>query len=247
MRPVSMSRSHRRSAEVTYPLASGLHDVPCIPDRGCCEAELLAGLRCGRLEAVAQAYDLHQAALRAFVGRYLGDPSLAEDVVHDVFVELPRLVFCFRGEASLRTFLFSVALNRARHVLRSRLRRENTALRASEASTPDPVTTPDQHLDRKRLSAALVQALDALPPDQREAFLLCEVEEHASREVAAIVGAPEGTVRTRLFHARKKLRDWLSQALGLPEGTGSMAQLPVDPPATVERPVGERAPTGKGA
>ena len=53
---------------------------------------------------------------------------------------------------------------------------------------------------------SLTRALDDLPLDQRVAFVLCEVEERTSREVAEIVGVPEATVRTRLFHAKKKLR-----------------------------------------
>ena len=52
-------------------------------------------------------------------------------------------------------------------------------------------------------------ALDALPIEQRVAFVLCEVEDRTSREAAEIIGAPEGTVRTRLFHAKRKLREEL--------------------------------------
>jgi RNA polymerase sigma-70 factor (ECF subfamily) len=71
---------------------------------------------------------------------------------------------------------------------------------------------PEQVTGRRELAVALERCLDALPLDQRVAFVLCEVEERTSSEVAEIVGAPEGTVRTRLFHAKKKLRALLEEA-----------------------------------
>jgi RNA polymerase sigma-70 factor (ECF subfamily) len=75
--------------------------------------------------------------------------------------------------------------------------------------------TPEEDVVRKRLAMALSRALDELPVDQRVAFVLCEVEERSSGEVSAIVEAPEATVRTRLFHARRKLRELLTkEALG---------------------------------
>ena len=70
-------------------------------------------------------------------------------------------------------------------------------------------TAPDREAERRELAAALQRALDQLPIDQRIAFVLCEVEQHTSGQAAAIVGAPEGTVRTRVFHAKKKLRELL--------------------------------------
>lgn len=73
------------------------------------------------------------------------------------------------------------------------------------------VCDPEHIARRKELALALERALDSLPLDQRVAFVLCEVEERSSREVAEIVGAPEGTVRTRLFHAKKKLRSELER------------------------------------
>jgi RNA polymerase sigma-70 factor (ECF subfamily) len=65
---------------------------------------------------------------------------------------------------------------------------------------------PEQHAARVALAAALNRALDTLPLDQRVVVVLCDVEERTAVEAAAITGAPEATVRTRLFNARRKLR-----------------------------------------
>jgi RNA polymerase sigma-70 factor (ECF subfamily) len=75
-------------------------------------------------------------------------------------------------------------------------------------------TDPQQNAERTELARALQRALDELPLDQRVAFVLCEVEERTSREISTIVGAPEATVRTRLFHAKKKLRALLENQEG---------------------------------
>lgn len=175
------------------------------------ESDLAARLGKGDAGALGEVYDAHHEAVRAFATRLLGDASSAEDLVHEVFVSLPRAIRGFRGDSSLRTFLVSIAVNHARHHVRSAVRKR----RAFEGLAREPLpSSPDpEHLTRRRqLAEALTRALDELSVDHRVAFVLCEVEERTSREVAAIVGAPEATVRTRLFHARQKLRASLEQA-----------------------------------
>lgn len=169
------------------------------------QAELCARLERGEPAAIGKVYDEHHETVRAFATRLVGEPAAAEDLVHEVFVGLPRTIRGFRGESSLRTFLISVAVNHARHFVRSAARRRAAMQKLSE-EPPASSPTPERELRRRELAAALTRALDALPLEQRVAFVLCDVEERSSSQVARIVGAPEGTVRTRLFHARKKLR-----------------------------------------
>jgi RNA polymerase sigma-70 factor (ECF subfamily) len=158
--------------------------------------------------AVAEVYDAHHAAVRAFAKRLLGDAAAAEDLVHEVFVSLPKASRNFRGESSLRTFLISVAVNHARHHVRAAQRRRRAISAYGELPSAD-ARDPEHEARRKELAELLTRALDTLPVEQRVAFVLCEVEERTSREAAEIVGAPEATLRTRLFHAKKKLRQAL--------------------------------------
>ncbi|HLV67844.1 MAG TPA: RNA polymerase sigma factor [Polyangiaceae bacterium] len=155
--------------------------------------------------AVGRAYDRHHDAVRAFARRLLGDAAAAEDLVHDVFVALPRAAKSFRGQSSLRTFLIGIAVHHARHHLRSATRRR-AALSRLEQQPVGSGSDPEHVARRRELAQALTRALDRLPLDQRVAFVLCEVEERSSREAAEIVAVPEATVRTRLFHAKRKLR-----------------------------------------
>src|SRR5687767_9307058 len=82
------------------------------------EADLVAGLARGEEAALATAYDAHHEAVRAFARRLVGSADAAEDLVHDVFVALPRAVRGFEGRSALRTFILSVAVNHARNAQR---------------------------------------------------------------------------------------------------------------------------------
>ncbi len=174
------------------------------------ETELIPRLMASDPRAMGEAYDAHHAAVRAFAARLVGEASAAEDLVHEVFLSLPRAIRSFRYESSLRTFLISIAVNHARHHVRAATRRRSAHDRMEREPTR-AVSDPEALTRRKQLASALTRALDTLPLDQRVAFVLCEVEERSSREVAAIVDVPEGTVRTRLHHAKQKLRAMLAK------------------------------------
>jgi RNA polymerase sigma-70 factor (ECF subfamily) len=162
----------------------------------------------GDVDAVAAAYDEHHAALCSFAERLLGDAHAAEDLVQDVFVVLPDVAHRFTPDASLRSFLLGIAANRARHHARARARRQKFAERLGHEPR-DPVLDPEALSERRLLAERLGRALETLPLDQRTTFVLKEIEGYAAKEVAVILAIPEATVRTRLFHARQRLRAFL--------------------------------------
>jgi len=169
------------------------------------ERGLVAELRRGDPIAVGAAYDAHHAAVRALSRRLVGDAAAAEDLVHDVFTALPSAARRFQEGSSLRTFLLGIAVNHARHHVRSAARRRAAMERFAREPSASP-TDPERAAERADLARALTVALDELPLEQRVAFVLCEVEGRSSPEAAEITGAPEATIRTRVFHARQKLR-----------------------------------------
>lgn len=171
---------------------------------------LIDRLRAGEARAIGEVYDEHAHAVLAFARRLVGDESAAEDLVHEVFVTLPTAIRGFQEASSLRTFLVSIAVNHARHHVRAAARRRAAIERFGHEPSNDS-GTPEQQAMRVDLANALNHALDELPIEQRVAFVLCEVEERTSPEVAQITGVPEATVRTRLFHAKRKLREELSK------------------------------------
>jgi RNA polymerase sigma-70 factor (ECF subfamily) len=184
---------------LALPGALASSDVVDVTDR------LVESLARSEPAAVRSVYEQHHVYVRAFAQRLVGDSAAAEDLVHEVFVALPSAIRRFRGDCTLRTFLVSIAVNHARHHVRAAVRRRAAADRFAHEPPPSS-PRPDENAARVQLARALTRALDDLPVEQRVAFVLCEVEERPSREVAAIVGAPEPTVRARLQLAKKKLR-----------------------------------------
>jgi RNA polymerase sigma-70 factor (ECF subfamily) len=175
------------------------------------DARLVAELGSGALEPAARAYDRLHQRVRVLARRLLGDSASAEDVVQEVFVALPRAARGFRGEAGgFESFVLAIAVKRARHHQRAAWRRRRAMDRLSEEDA-GPARTPEQNAYRRELGERLARALAALPHAQRVAFVLCEIEGMTSIEAAIVAAAPEATVRTRLFHARRRLRELLAE------------------------------------
>jgi len=189
----------------------GVRFRPVEADAGSSEAHLVARLRQGETRALGDVYELHHVHVRAFVQRFLGDEQVAEDLLQETFLALPRAIRGFRGESSLRTFLVALAINHARHHVRAAARRRAAGSRLVAGSAIDPPaeSNPETEATRKQLAEALLRAMDRLSIEHRAVVVLCDVEERTSGEAATIVGVPEATVRTRLFHARRNLRAFL--------------------------------------
>lgn len=162
-------------------------------------------------EAVGELYDRYHRRVRVLALRLLGDEMLAEDVVHDVFVGLPHALARFEGRSSLSTFILSITVNVSRKRIRSAVRRRAAMARLALEPEGAGPADPERHQRQRELAAQLQRALSALPEPQREAFVLCVVEERDSAEAAEILGVPRGTVRTRLMHAKRALRGMLTK------------------------------------
>lgn len=193
-----MDGSVERSLQMTVPLES--HALG---------PSAREGLAAGDLDALARLYEQHHEAVRRFARRFVGEET-AEDLVHDTFLSLPRALGRWNGTGSLRTFLIGIALNHARHHVRAAARKR-AAMQRFAAEPPGPAQSPQDALDQRQLSELLLRAMDTLSFDHRSAFVLCDVEERPAAEVAELLGIPEATVRTRLFHARQKLRTALQR------------------------------------
>jgi RNA polymerase sigma-70 factor (ECF subfamily) len=172
--------------------------------------DLVSRIVAGDRDAFVAVYRAHYGDVRAFAQRLLGDAMAADDLVHDVFESLPRSLANFRGDCVLKSYLLAIAVRLAQHHLRAAKRRRNLEERASAEPAAEP-RRPDSNVEQRELAALLSQALDALPLKQRAAFVLCEIEERSSNEAALILGEQAGTVRSQVFHAKKKLREQLSE------------------------------------
>lgn len=134
------------------------------------------------------------------------DGDEAQDLLQDIAFALWRSLPSFRGDCSLRTWVYRVAHNRAAsHVARRRA--PGVALDVA-AQVADPGATPDEQTQSSDRSARLRRAVAQLPHDLQQAVLL-RLEGLSAREIAEVVGTSEGNVNVRLARARQILRDLL--------------------------------------
>jgi RNA polymerase sigma-70 factor, ECF subfamily len=149
----------------------------------------------GAFESLVRAY---QEPVWRFLRRLLGDAGVAEDVAQETFLRVFRRLPTFAFEAKFSTWVFQIARNAGVDELRSVRRR----IRLASLTRPPPaVGMPEA---RAEIDAALA----SLPVDLREAILLIEVLGLRYREVARVLGVPEGTVKSRVSSARSRLHRW---------------------------------------
>ncbi len=156
---------------------------------------------------IATAYDEHHERVRAFARRLVGEESAAEDLVQETFISLPAALPRLRAEGTVRSLLLGICANHAKHHVRAAARRRNKLEHYRQSSLLNESSGPEGDVRRSQLRERLQVALDALSHEHRVVIVLCAVEERSSSEAAEILAIPEATVRTRLFHARRKLRE----------------------------------------
>jgi RNA polymerase sigma-70 factor, ECF subfamily len=149
----------------------------------------------------------------------LGDRDEALDLSQEVFLRVFRTIHRFRGQSSLRTWIYRIAVNQARNrhrFWRRRHRADQVSLDqhiASHGEFPSgSELTPDRLLAQKELGERLQRALDNLPFDQRSAIVLREIDGLSYEEIAFSLGVAVGTVKSRLTRARQALRLELREA-----------------------------------
>lgn len=133
----------------------------------------------------------------------LGHQEDAEDAAQDAFVSAWSALDRFDSRAALGPWLARIAMNAARDLRRRRRVRSTEPIPLSQPAT---AASPDRDTERALLRERLRTALAELPERQRAAVVLFEVEGYSHAEVGAMLGIPEGTARSDVFHARRKLR-----------------------------------------
>jgi len=183
------------------------------------EAALIQRCAAGDEIAFAELVAGHQRMVVQLAMNLLGERDEALDHSQEVFLRVFRTIARFRGQSTLRTWIYRIAVNQARNRHRFWRRRH----RADQVSLDAHVAThgefrsgaeagPDRMLAQKELAARLQSALDALPFDQRTAIVLREVDGLSYDEIAYSLGVAVGTVKSRLTRARQTLRLELREA-----------------------------------
>lgn len=171
------------------------------------EGSLIGRVLAGDRLAARALYDQHAPRVYRLVFRMVGDEELAREYTQDTFVKAFQKLAGFRGESALSTWLHAIAVSMVRSGMRrvSRLRTRETDL-AEAAELPGHGAGPAEPDLRDRLA----QELEALPEKFRTVVILHDLEGYTHQEIARLTGVPEGTCKTRLMHARARLREALA-------------------------------------
>ncbi|HEU4323367.1 MAG TPA: sigma-70 family RNA polymerase sigma factor [Roseiflexaceae bacterium] len=187
------------------------------------ERRLISTAQRGDVESFNALVRLYESRVYNLCYRMLGDGDSAADAAQDAFFSAFRNLRSFRG-GSFRSWMLRIATNTCYDALRARKRRPTTSLNTddddSDDSSPlqiaDAGEAPDEFALRRELAGAIQQALDTLPDEQRLAVVLSDIQGLAYEEIAQIMNANLGTVKSRLSRGRARLREALKAGELLP-------------------------------
>lgn len=164
----------------------------------------------------------HQTALYNFALRHLRTPEVAQDVVQEAFLRVVSNAQEFKHEARFTTWLYTITRNLCIDQIRKRALRKHPSLDESRKSdegdgpslgeqTADVKANVEREATATQLRARIAEAVETLPEDQREVFLMREVSNLPFKEIAEITGVPENTVKSRMRYALERLQEALSE------------------------------------
>jgi RNA polymerase sigma-70 factor (ECF subfamily) len=181
------------------------------------ESDLLTAARKGDRAALSTLLERHQQKVFGFGVKMCGDSEDAKDVAQDTLLTMARSVKDFRGDASLSTWLYTVARS---FCIKKRRRAKGVPAfhepldKVTHENVGEPAATPEQALLGREARETVAAALDALEPEAREVVVLRDIEELTASEVAEVTGTSVAAVKSRLHRARAALRERLLAVVG---------------------------------
>ena len=164
----------------------------------------------GERRAFEEFVDSYGPRVHRLVKRYVENPSDADDVTQEIFIDLHRCIGGFRGDSALMTWVYRIAVN---HCLRHQQRRKPDSIPYEDGALDadgDWRVNPEQSVGKLELSETVHCALGNLSPMHRDVVILHELHGLTYEECAAALAVPVGTVKSRLSNAFKRLRVSLS-------------------------------------
>jgi RNA polymerase sigma-70 factor (ECF subfamily) len=171
---------------------------------------LIARIAAGDRLAMQTLFARHRTAVYRWLLRFVGNEAVAEDLLSDVFLDVWRQADRFQARSSVSTWLLAIARFKA---LSARRTRKDAELDETiEATVADPADNPEVMLEKKNREELVRAALNNLSPEHKEVIDLVYYHEKSVDECAQILGVPSGTVKTRMFYARKKVAEMVKAA-----------------------------------
>jgi RNA polymerase sigma-70 factor (ECF subfamily) len=183
--------------------------------QGTSDAVLISAIAAGDQRAMHSLYARYSVRVYRFVLRLTNDSSLAEDLVSEVFIDVWCGARGFKAKSQVSTWLLAIARNKALSAMRARLDEQLDDETATAIA--DPADDAETTVSKRDRSTIVQHCLSQLSPLHQEVIDLVYYHEQSIDEVARIVGAPENTVKTRMFYARRRIENLL-KAAGLESG-----------------------------
>jgi len=171
------------------------------------ERELLTRISTGDLKAFERLYRIYQPRLSRFLTTLLKRPQLIEEALNDTMIVVWQSAGNFRGSSKPSTWVFAIAYRKA---LKARARWPDPVEGPDFDNCVSDDALPDEEVHHERLHCALLKAMNRLSADHRAVVDLTYFHGLGYREIAEIVGCPVDTVKTRMFHARRRLKQAMS-------------------------------------
>jgi RNA polymerase sigma-70 factor (ECF subfamily) len=172
------------------------------------DAALLAAARDGDLDAFEALVREHTRTVYAHALRFFGDPTAADDTVQEVWIKVYRSLDSFDGRARFSTWLYRVTRNACLDAVRAGARRP------VPVDVVDVVAAPGDLADEVALTASVEQAMRTLAPEDRDALSAVALYGLTYAELAETLKIPVGTVKSRVFRARRSLAHQLAEPKG---------------------------------
>jgi RNA polymerase sigma-70 factor (ECF subfamily) len=186
------------------------------------EARLIEACRQGDPGAFNLLVWRWEKPLYNFIWKYVGDATLAEDLVQDTFLRVLRSIRRYSHQGSLSTWLYRIAINLCKdHLKRKRLPMVSLHDYYTTASgdrihvqdrIADEGAVTDREMHAEERAELVRRLLGSLPEEERAVILLKEYQELTFREIAEVLGVPEGTVKSRLYHGLRSMRTSLERS-----------------------------------
>ena len=171
---------------------------------------LIARIAAGDRLAMQTLFARHRTAVYRWLLRFVGNEAVAEDLLSDVFLDVWRQADRFQARSSVSTWLLAIA--RFKALSARRIRKDAELDETIEATVADPADNPEVMLEKKNREELVRAALNNLSPEHKEVIDLVYYHEKSVDECAQILGVPSGTVKTRMFYARKKVAEMVKAA-----------------------------------
>lgn len=173
----------------------------------CDDARLLARIVAGDRQAFEQLYRAYFPRLGRFLGRMVRSVPLVEEVINDTMLVVWQKAASYDGSCKVSTWIFAIAYRKALKGLRGS---DEPVESDTDLYQAGPELEPDHVLEGRQLRQVLERALAQLPLAQRVVMVLTYDHEMGYAEIADVVACPVNTVKTRMFHARHKLKELLA-------------------------------------